>query len=101
MLSLSDRQFSAEDRQAMLALARAAIVSVFDGKPLKHAVAEPACLSLRQGVFVTLEVFGKLRGCIGVIEPNDALRESNAHCPQSGALHDPPSSPLRRRQMHG
>jgi AmmeMemoRadiSam system protein A len=101
MLSLSDRQFSAEDRQAMLALARAAIVSVFDGKPLKHAVAEPACLSLRQGVFVTLEVFGKLRGCIGVIEPNDTLRESIAHCAQSAAFHDPRFSPLRRGEMNG
>jgi AmmeMemoRadiSam system protein A len=101
MLSFPDHQFSAEERQAMLALARAAIVSVLDGKPLKRAAAAPACLSLRRGVFVTLEVFGKLRGCIGVIEPHDPLRESIAHCAQSAAFHDPRFSPLRRGEMHG
>jgi AmmeMemoRadiSam system protein A len=101
MSFLSDNQFSPEDRRAMLALARAAIVSALENKPLTRAASEPSCLSLTQGVFVTLEVFGKLRGCIGVIEPREPLRESIIHCAQSAAFNDPRFSPLQREEVSG
>jgi AmmeMemoRadiSam system protein A len=101
MSFLSDNQFSPEDRRAMLALARAAIVSALENKPLTRAASEPPCLSLTQGVFVTLEVFGKLRGCIGVIEPREPLRESIIHCAQSAAFNDPRFSPLQREEVSG
>jgi len=101
MSFLPDNQFSPEDRRAMLALARAAIVSALENKPLTRAASEPSCLSLTQGVFVTLEVFGKLRGCIGVIEPREPLRESIIHCAQSAAINDPRFSPLQREEVSG
>src|SRR5258707_14727189 len=101
MSSLPEDQFSAEDRRAMLALARAAIVSVLEDKPLSRKASEPSCFSLSQGVFVTLEVYGKLRGCIGVIEPREPLRESIVHCAQSAALHDPRFSSLRAEELSG
>ena len=83
----------------MLALARAAIVSVLADSPLHPNEPDPACFSLRRGVFVTLEVHGKLHGCIGVIEPRDPLRESVVHCAQSAALHDPRFPPLRKAEL--
>ena len=99
MLSPLDHQFSAEDRRALLALARAAIARVLTDSPLRLSEPDPACFSLRRGVFVTLEVHGKLHGCIGVIEPRDLLRESVAHCAQSAALHDPRFPPLGAAEL--
>jgi len=101
MSFLPDNQFSPEDRRAMLALARAAIVSALEDKPLGRPPSEPSCFSLTQGVFVTLEVFGRLRGCIGVIEPREPLRESIIHCAQSAAFHDARFPPLQREEAPG
>jgi AmmeMemoRadiSam system protein A len=99
MSSLSEDQFSAEERRATLALARAAIVSALEDKPLRRTASEPSCFSLSQGVFVTLEVYGKLRGCIGVIEPREPLRESIVHCAQSAAFHDLRFPSLRAEEL--
>jgi AmmeMemoRadiSam system protein A len=99
MLSPLEYQFSAEDRRALLALARSAIVSALTYSPPHKAEPEPACFSLRRGVFVTLEVQGKLHGCIGVIEPREPLRESVPHCAQSAALHDPRFPPLGAAEL--
>ena len=85
----------------MLALARAVIVSALEGRPVSQTGSEPSCLSLRQGLFVTLEVYGKLRGCIGVIEPRETLGESIIHCAQSAAFHDPRFPPLRAEELPG
>jgi len=72
----------------MLAHARAAIHAVFTGSsPAKHGADLP-CFSLRRGVFVTIHVAGKLRGCIGVTESSETLRESIAHCARSAAFQD-------------
>ena len=86
MSSPPENEFSAEDRRAMLALARDAIVTALEAKSPGRIGTERVCFSLRRGVFVTLEVDGKLRGCIGVIEAHDPLRESIVHCAQSAAI---------------
>jgi AmmeMemoRadiSam system protein A len=101
MSSLPEDQFSAEERRAMLALARAAIVSALEDKPLGRPASEPSSFSLSQGVFVTLDVYGKLRGCIGVIEPRESLRESLVHCAQSAAFHDPRFPSIRAEELSG
>jgi len=85
----------------MLALARAVIVSALESRPLSQTASEPSCLSLRQGLFVTLEVYGKLRGCIGVIEPRETLGENIIHCAQSAAFRDPRFPPLRGKELPG
>ena len=41
------------------------------------------------GVFVTLHVEGKLRGCIGVIHPQEELGKSLVRTAASAALEDP------------
>jgi AmmeMemoRadiSam system protein A len=101
MSSLPENQFDAAERRAMLALARAAIVAALVKRPLSSGVAEPTSFSLWRGLFVTLHVNGKLRGCIGVIEPHDTLRESIIHCAQSAAFQDPRFSPLRNDELRG
>jgi AmmeMemoRadiSam system protein A len=94
-------EFDPAERRAMLALARAAIVAALTNRPLSGAAAEPASFSHWRGLFVTLHVNEKLRGCIGVIEPRDTLRESIIHCAQSAAFHDPRFSPLRSDELYG
>ena len=85
----------------MLALARAAIVAAIENRSLRTSPSAPASFSLCRGLFVTLHVNGKLRGCIGVIEPRETLRESIVHCAQSAAFHDPRFSPLHRDDLQG
>jgi AmmeMemoRadiSam system protein A len=101
MSSLPENQFSRDEQHAMLALARAAIVSALEGKPVCQSPVQSAACFQRQGVFVTLEVYGKLRGCIGVVEPREPLWESIVHCAQSAAFSDPRFSPLRPGELHG
>jgi len=84
----------------MLALARQAILTALEAKPLAHGDSGRACFALRRGVFVTLETFGKLRGCIGVIEAHDPLGESIVHCAQSAAFRDPRFPPLHEKELH-
>jgi AmmeMemoRadiSam system protein A len=101
MSSIPDSQFSSADRRAMLALAREAILSALQGRPLARVATEPRCFSLCHGVFVTLEVAGRLRGCIGVVEARDPLREAILHCAQGAAFRDPRFSPLRPEEVSG
>ena len=95
MSSRPETGFSAEEQRAMLALARAAITGAFTGSPAKITGSEPPCFSLRRGQFVTVHVSRKLRGCIGVIEGRDTIRESIIHCAESAAFHDPRFSSLQ------
>ena len=81
MLCLSE-----EERKAILALARQALTeAVCDGRLLAPFPTE-GIFSTRCGVFVTLHVGGKLRGCIGVIDGLEPLGESIVRCTVSAAL---------------
>jgi len=85
----------------MLALARAAILRALTGTAAKLPEPQPVCFSLRRGVFVTIHVHGKLRGCIGVIEGHEPLRDTIAHCAESAAFRDSRFSALRPDEMSG
>jgi AmmeMemoRadiSam system protein A len=41
------------------------------------------------GVFVTLKEFGRLRGCMGTLDPGQPLAEAVRHAAESAALRDP------------
>jgi len=95
MLSLPENGFSEDDRQALLFLARSAILSAFRAEQRVTSRDEPACFSLRRGVFVTIHVAGTLRGCMGVIEGRETLRDSIVHCACSAAFNDHRFATLR------
>jgi AmmeMemoRadiSam system protein A len=100
MLSPTESRFSAQDRQAMLALARATIAASLAPEVLpRTAEPRPACFDLRSGVFVTIEVAGQLRGCIGVIEPRDTLHDNIVHCARSAAFQDSRFPSLRADEL--
>lgn len=56
-------------------------------------LAEPAA------TFVTLKIGGKLRGCIGNLEPRESLAQSIKSNAISGAFHDRRFSPLTAKEL--
>ncbi|HXT23267.1 MAG TPA: AmmeMemoRadiSam system protein A [Candidatus Eisenbacteria bacterium] len=101
MSSRPEFEFTAEERHAMLALARSAILGALAGHACNMPARQCACFSLRRGVFVTIYVDGDLRGCIGVIEGRETLGQSIAHCSESAAFRDPRFAALRADEVAG
>ncbi|MGB2641762.1 MAG: AmmeMemoRadiSam system protein A [Candidatus Acidiferrum sp.] len=83
----------------MLELARRAIGEAVS-KQLPAAVVEPTgVFAETRGVFVTLHVRDRLRGCIGVVEAFEPLGQAVARCAASAALHDPRFSPVHADEI--
>jgi AmmeMemoRadiSam system protein A len=87
-------RLSAENRQSLLTLARESISAHLRGAAAPRGAASPA-LDVPAGVFVTVKVHGQLRGCIGIPEANQSLRDVVQHCARAAAFEDPRFSPLR------
>lgn len=99
MPSRLDPALSAEDRVAFLRFARNSVERVVAGSRKLSIVPQEEIFSRVCGVFVTLHVHGKLRGCIGVVEGHEPLSASLAHCAEGAALHDPRFSPIRKEEL--
>ena len=90
---------SESDRQSLLSLARRAITeAVLRGQILEEI---PVCgiFSQRVGIFVSLHVGQRLRGCIGLVEIDGPLGESVVRCAVGAAKHDPRFPPLRIEEL--
>jgi AmmeMemoRadiSam system protein A len=89
-----------EDRQALLKLARSALVEAVTHKQLLVLPSEgPPVYSQERGVFVTLRNGRKLRGCIGVLESRESLGKSVVGCAASAASEDPRFSPVTVNEL--
>jgi uncharacterized protein len=87
------------ERKSILELARQAVVeAVCQDRPLNE-IPTTGIFATLCGVFVTLHVGGKLRGCIGVIEPKESLGESLVRCASGAALGDPRFSPMKPGEL--
>ena len=92
--------FSDQEKKAMIATARQAIYSAlrlnYDGD------ARPVGILKEKGygVFVTLKMNGRLRGCIGRFTSDDTLAETIREMAQSAAFHDPRFPSLSRNEAH-
>jgi AmmeMemoRadiSam system protein A len=90
---------SEEDRKAILELARQGVLhAVCHEQPLS-TFPTSGIFAERRGLFVTLHVAKKLRGCIGMIEATTNLGETLARCAADAALHDPRFSRMRTEEM--
>jgi AmmeMemoRadiSam system protein A len=90
---------SEEDRKAVLELARQGVAyAVCHERPLS-TFSITGIFAEHRGLFVTLHVAGKLRGCIGMIEAHLTLGETLARCAADAALHDPRFSRMRAEEM--
>jgi AmmeMemoRadiSam system protein A len=85
---------SDEDRRALLDLARRAVAFAVEDRGLLDVAPGPGNLSRHAGAFVTLHRRGRLRGCIGQLEPDEALARVVVHCARSAAREDPRFEPV-------
>ena len=83
-----------DEARALLRVAREAITARLGRRPLSEPDRVPARLLVHQGAFVTLNRFGELRGCIGLVAPSEPLVRTVAHCALSAAFDDPRFPPL-------
>lgn len=93
------QSLSEEARIALLDLARRSVSEVvFFNRPVTE-VPLTGIFAEKRGVFVTLHVRGRLRGCIGIVEAYEPLGTAIAHCAAGAALHDPRFPPLRAEEL--
>lgn len=90
---------SEADRRSLLELARRAVTEAVSFPSPAGGVPRTGLFPEKRGVFVTLHVRGRLRGCIGVVEAHEPLGEAVARCAAGAALHDPRFSPVRKEEL--
>jgi AmmeMemoRadiSam system protein A len=81
-------EFSEEERDVLLRLARRAIDSAIDGSELDLHPPNPHLAEVR-GAFCTLHLHDKLRGCIGYVIPTHSLYRTVAETARAAAFDDP------------
>lgn len=92
----------AASRATMLGIARAAIDAAVRGAPAASSH-DDAFLRQRRGVFVTLKHAGRLRGCVGRVEPDGPLSEllpAIAVLSATGDPRFPPVTPVEVSLLH-
>lgn len=96
---MKDR-LSAEDKKRLLIFSRKTIESI----ALKGRFPEPdedlKKLSEKRGVFVTLSINKRLRGCIGNIFPEKELYAAIMENSKNSAYHDPRFNPLKPHEIN-
>lgn len=92
---------SEKDRQYLLTLARQTITRTLRGEELPPVVLEnlPQELSRPGASFVTLTIAGRLRGCIGSIEPRRPLALDVRENALGAAFRDPRFPPITRDEL--
>jgi AmmeMemoRadiSam system protein A len=93
--------FTAEERRALLRVARAALEAHFTGRrPASEEAALPA-LREKRGAFVTLHEFGSddLRGCVGLLRAERALAETVAEMAVAAATADRRFAPVTAEEV--
>ncbi|HEY6807472.1 MAG TPA: AmmeMemoRadiSam system protein A [Gemmatimonadales bacterium] len=88
-----DRELTADERAALLRLARSALVAGVSGAA-QPALPGGALRELCRGAFVTLELDGELRGCIGRVASDRPVADVVAEMAVAAALEDPRFPPL-------
>jgi AmmeMemoRadiSam system protein A len=82
------------------AVARDAIErAVRGGDPADGGVTTAANEQACGGVFVTLHKFGRLRGCMGILEPQDLLADAVRQAAVCAALQDPRFHPVSAAEL--
>ncbi len=91
---------SAEDRKALLDLARSAIEArLVKGGTVKRPQSTSLALTRDGGCFVTLHKHGQLRGCIGSLEPVSSIIECVETNAKNAAFQDPRFPPLGPEEL--
>ncbi|MGH9743357.1 MAG: AmmeMemoRadiSam system protein A [Candidatus Acidiferrum sp.] len=90
---------SETERRSLLELARRAISEAVSHEKLAQAIPRGGVFDEKRGAFVTLQVRGRLRGCIGNVEAFEPLGQAVARCAVNAGLHDPRFSPVSTEDL--
>lgn len=90
---------SESDRRDLLRLARQVVIEAVSHASLPQDIPALGIFAEHRGIFVTLHILSRLRGCIGVIEADEPLGESVVRCAASAALQDPRFPPVRVEEL--
>lgn len=98
---MSETNLTPEEKQILLRLARQSIEQVVDNQPLPALRLEdyPLALQAEGASFVTLTIYGELRGCIGVLAPYQPLVQDVCEHAAAAALEDPRFPPVRTAEV--
>ena len=86
-------EYSPQERELLLRLAHRSIELALEGRSIDSAPPTPH-LAEPLGVFTTLHLEGKLRGCIGYVLPSRSLYAAVAESARAAALDDPRFPPV-------
>ena len=87
------------ERRRLLEVARRSIISAVAAGHVPDLYTLPTKAVRRCGVFVTLRMVQRLRGCIGQPDSPHPLEQTVARCAALAALHDPRFSALRPEEI--
>ncbi len=90
-----------EQKRTLLALARRAIDQYVGHSVRIKPSRDDKAFGERRAVFVTLKTGGKLRGCIGTLEPQASLGEAVIDAAISAATEDPRFAQVRTAEVAG
>ena len=90
---------SEADQQQLLRLARQALEGSVRNGPVQEVEVPAGPLRENGGAFVTLWKAGRLRGCIGYVEPRMALYQAVMECAVAAALRDPRFDPVEPEEL--
>jgi uncharacterized protein len=95
---ISSPEYSAEERKMLLRFAHQSIRASLHGREFEPPSPSPH-LAEKRGVFTTLHIAGKLRGCIGYILPVNPLYLSVIETASEAAFEDPRFLPVRDSEL--
>lgn len=91
-------EFSADERAALLTIARESISSAFEHRELSLIPPSPHLAQLR-AAFTTIYLRGELRGCVGYVFPVASLYRTVADTARAAALEDSRFWPISRDEV--
>ena len=95
--NISESEFSVEERNALLRLAHASIISALQerGVSLNHPTSH---LGEPRGAFTSLYLHGALRGCVGYVLPAFSVYRAVAETARAAAFDDDRFSPVTQEE---
>jgi len=93
------QQYSGEEREILLNIAREAVENSVRGKALPPLTSLPGPLTRKSGAFVTLKIDGTLRGCIGEVFADKSLAFAVQSTAVKSALKDTRFKPVIEEEL--